>query len=249
MMKFGKMILMVSVVALSILACQVGDIDLGNVTGIRGSGNVVEETRPVNDISGVELATLGNLNIEIGDREELRIEAEDNLMEYFETEVRNGTLRIKTQEGVNLRPTEPVNYYLMVKGLDEIGIYSSGDIQAPNLEAERFAITINSSGNLEMGMLNANSLEVDIISSGNVDIAGGQVEVQDISILSSGNYRAEDLESVEADVRLNSSGSATIRVSDNLKANLNSSGDVRYRGNPSVDATTNSSGDVVHIGE
>jgi hypothetical protein len=249
MMKFWKIMLMVSVVALSILACQVGGIDLGSVTGIRGSGNIVEETRAVSDISGVELATLGTLYIEVGDSEALRIEAEDNLMEHLETEVRSGRLRIGTQEGVNLRPTEPVNYYLTVTGLDTIVITSSGDIQAPDLEAERFSISIASSGNLEMGELNANMLEVDIKSSGNLDIAGGEIEKQNISIISSGNYTAENLESIEADVSLNSSGSATIRVRDHLRANLNSSGDLRYFGNPTVDGTTNSSGDIMQIGE
>jgi hypothetical protein len=239
----------VSILALSILACQVGGIDLGSATGVRGSGNVVEETRTVSDISGVELATLGTLHIEVGNSEALRIEAEDNLMEHLETEVRSGRLRIGTQQGVNLRPTEPVNYYLTVLGLEEIGIFSSGDIQAPDLDADRFSITISSSGNLEMGTLNAGTLEVDIKSSGNLDIAGGQVGKQNISILSSGNYMAENLESAEADVQLNSSGSATIWVSDHLRANLNSSGDVRYRGDPTVDATTNSSGNVVRIGE
>jgi len=70
-----------------------------------------------------------------------------------------------------------------------------------------------------------------------------------LCISSSGNYAAQDLESDEAKVRLNSNGSATIWVQDHLKANLKSSGDLRYRGNPTVDATTSSSGDVIQIGE
>jgi hypothetical protein len=267
MMNKHKLVLVVAILAFSILACQLGEIGLGQM--VRGSGDVVEETRTVSGISGVELATLGNLFIEMGDTESLRIEAEDNLMEHLETEVRGGRLRIGTRGNVNLRPTEPVNYYLTVTGLDMIAISSSGNIQAPDLEADRFSVTISSSGDLEMGdittdrltvgisssgdvrmgVLNAEVLEVDITSSGNLDIAGGQVAAQNVSISSSGNYRAEDLESTEADVRLSSSGSATIWVSDSLRAVLSSSGDLRYRGNPTVDANTSSSGDVVRIGE
>lgn len=266
-MKKPKSVLIVLTVALSILACQLGDLSLGQT--IRGSGNVVEEARPVSGVSSVELATLGHLFIEVGDTESMLIEAEDNLLEHLEAEVRGGRLRIETKDNVNLRPTEPVNYYLTVTGLDTIAISSSGNIQAPDLEADRFSITISSSGNLEMGdittdrltvgisssgdvrmgVLNAEVLEVDITSSGNLDIAGGQVAAQNVSISSSGNYRAEDLESTEADVRLSSSGSATIWVSDSLRAVLSSSGDLRYRGNPTVDANTSSSGDVVRIGE
>ena len=220
-------------------------------------------------ITGVNLATIGHLIIEVGDTESLRIEAEDNLMEYLETEVRNGRLRIGTQDRVNPRNTKPVNYYLTVKGLDTIVISLSGDIEAPDLEAERFSITIASSGNLEMGdleadtltvkisssgdvtmgVLNADTLEVDIGSDGNLDIAGGEVKTQEVTIDSSGKYTAQDLASDEADVRLSSDGSATIWVQDNLKANLSSSDNLRYRGNPTVDATTTSSGDVTQTGE
>jgi hypothetical protein len=261
--------LVVSAMALSILACQVGGIDLANVDMVRGSGNVVEETREVSGITGVNLATSGNLFIELGDTESLRIEAEDNLMEYHETEVLGGILRIRIREEVSLNRTQPVNYYLTVTGLDTIRISSSGDIEAPDLQAERFSIDISSSGDLDMGDLEADRLsvdinssgdvrmgelqadriEVDIDSSGNLEIAGGSVERQDISIGSSGNYTAPDLESVTAEVRSNSSGTVTIRVRDRLTANLNGSGDVRYYGNPTVDSMTNSSGDVERIGD
>ncbi|MGD9091593.1 MAG: head GIN domain-containing protein [Anaerolineales bacterium] len=233
---------------LLLLACSItAPLGLGNT--VRGSGNVVEETRTVSGVSGVELATLGRLFIEVGDTESLRIEAEDNLMEHFITEVRSGKLRIETENNIRLNPTEPVNYYLTVTGLDTIEISSSGDIQTPDLEADRFSVTISSSGDLEMGVLNADSLDVNISSSGNLDIAGGQVQTLDVTISSSGNYTAQDLASVEADVRLSSSGSATIWVQDSLKANLSSSGDLRYRGNPTINATTTSSGDVIQIGE
>jgi hypothetical protein len=249
---------------LTLSACSIGD-----VRTVRGSGDIVEETREVSGVTGVNLATIGHLTIEVGDMESFRIEAEDNLLEYFETEVLGGKLRIKTQDNVSLNTTKPVYYYLTVTDLDTIEISSSGDIEAPDLEAERFSITVASSGNLEMGdleadtvavhisssgdvtmgVLNANTLEVDISSTGNLDIAGGEVTAQNITINSSGKYTAQALASYEAEVRLNSTGSATIWVYDHLKANLQSSGDVRYRGSPTLDATTDSSGDVIQIGE
>ena len=52
-----------------------------------------------------------------------------------------------------------------------------------------------------------------------------------------------------AEVRINSNGSATIRVSEQLKANLSSSGNLYYVGSPTVDVRTTSSGDVEQIGE
>jgi hypothetical protein len=266
--RFSILLTTLILVTLVLTACDLTALQgLGRT--VTGSGNVVEESREVSGISGVHLATIGDMTIELGDKESLRIEAEDNLLEYFETEVRNGNLIIKTRDNVRLNTTKPVNYYLTVMGLDEIDISSAGNITAPDLENEQFSINIGSSGDLKlgdlatdklnvkisssgdvtMGELNADSLEVDIGSNGNLDIAGGEVKTQDINIGSSGNYTAQELASDEAEARLSSNGSATIWVRDKLKANLNSSGDLHYRGNPTVDASTNSSGDVIQISE
>ena len=260
-------IILLAITILSTLllsACSVGSTE-----AVRGSGTVVEEARNVSGVTGVELATLGHLIIEVGSVESLRIEAEDNLMEYLKTDVRGKTLRIRHQDRITLDNTEPVNYYLTVIDLDNIKISSAGDIQAPDLKARQFSISIASSGNLEMGdlvadaldvkitsagdvtmgALSADTLEVDIGGDGNLDIASGQVETQNITINSSGDYTAQDLKSDDAEVRLNSAGTATIWVKDSLVANLQSSGDLHLRGNPKVDSTTNSSGRVKQISE
>lgn len=171
-----------SIVALSILACQVSGL-----RAIPGSGNVVEENRKVSDFTGVALAGTGYLTIEVGESESLRIEAEDNVMQYLETEVRNRMLRIGIRRNVNLRTTRSVRFYLTVKELNKIVLSGSGDIEAPDLEAERFSVTISGSGDVKMGELNAAALDVNISGSGTLDIAGGEIEEQDITVSGSGS--------------------------------------------------------------
>lgn len=236
--------------------------------GKRGSGRVITDQRNVNGVSAVNLATIGHMTIEVGDTESLRIEAEDNLMPYIKTEMSNGELMIKNQEHVNLDSTSPIRYYLTVKSLDSIAIFSSGDIQAPDLESRTFSITVASTGDLDMGALkadrvnvkisssgdvkmralNANMLDVNISSTGDLEIAGGEVKMQTIVLSSSGDYMARNLASDDAAANLNSTGSATIWVRNRLNANLNSSGDLNYIGSPTVNAKTNSTGDVTRIG-
>lgn len=288
--------LVILMMVLSSLSCVCGPINFGTARFgwpgvVRGSGRVAEETRAVSGVTGVELATFGDLSIEVGDEEELRIEAEENLIPYFETEKRDGTLVIKQRQNVRIVSNQPVNFYLTVneKELESIGISGSGDVRAPDLEAERFSITITGSGDLRMedleagrvsarltgsgdlrmgnldadtldvrltgsgdiamGELQANTLEVDMTGSGGLDIDGGQVERQSVNATGSGDYGARYLESVEADVKLTGSGSATIQVEEYLNASTSGSGDVRYAGNPTVDQSATGSGDVTRIGE
>jgi len=239
-MIFGAMI-----VASAILSgCNI----IGSET-VSGSGNVVEEDRDVSGVTGVELATIGLLTIEIGDEESLRIEAEDNLLEHFETEVRNGTLRINHADRIKINNNEPVNFFLTVRSLDSIKLSSAGNVQAPDLGSGEFTISLSSAGSLEMGVLTADVLKVSITSAGDVSIAGGKVETQEVSLQSAGDYDAENLESTNADVKINSAGNAEVWVTDNLKARLNSSGNLSYQGDPKLDTSSNSSGNVKPIDE
>jgi len=265
-----QLAVLIAMVTVSLLACQIVSLPRGSLGNtIRGSGRVAEEERAVSDFRGVELATLGTLHIEVGERESLRIEAEDNLLPYLKSEVRGETLTIEVQSGTNLRTTRPVHYYVTVVDLDSIALSSSGDAEAPDLESKLFTVRVSSSGGLQMGDLSCDTFRVEISSSGDVSvgqldgqrleaelrssgdltIAGGQIEWQEIQISSSGSYAARDLQSEEADMRLSSSGSATISVAERLTAHLSSSGNLRYAGNPRADVTTTSSGNVIHIGE
>ena len=238
-------ILVAATIILSILACDVG---FGGQT-VRGSGTVVEESRDISDISAVELAMQGTLFIEMGGSESLRIEADENLMEYIETDVRGGKLVIENRSGTNLRPSQQINFYLTVVELDSVGISSSGDIDMGPVQSGPFSVSISSSGDLTINGLESSSLTVRISSSGDLEILGGQVQRQDITLSSSGEYNAENLASAEAEVSLTSSGTATIRVSDRLSGRLSSSGNVRYIGDPQVNVNTSSSGRAVQIGE
>jgi hypothetical protein len=253
------------VFSLLLIGCP---FDYDNFSGVSGSGNLMNEQRSIAGVTEVALHTIGHLHISLGDKETLRVEAEDNLQQYIRTDMNNGELNIHTHGGVYFNSRRSVHYYLTVKSLNSIGIYSSGDVEASNLKSSNFTITVASSGDLRMGDLETNSLKVNISSSGNVNvgvlksdylqaeiissgdlhIGGGEVKKQQIVLHSSGDYSARNLESDEANTILSSSGDATVRVRGILRAQLNSSGDLHYLGDPRLEVQTTSSGRVSRIG-
>ncbi len=257
---------LVALLALVIMLSAQGCV---GVRTIRGSGRVVEEERPVSGFTSVELATLGNLYIEMGDEEKLRIEAEDNIIRYLEVEVRDGRLKIDSRDGVNLLPKNPVYFYLTVRELDTVELSGVGHIEVPDLtvgqlsvitsgvgdiemedlDADTVRVKISGAGDVEMEDLYADRLEVDISSLGNLSIAGGEVGEQDVTISGAGNYQARHLESAQAEVHLKSLGSVTIRVHDHLKVNISGAGSVRYVGSPTVEQDVSGLGHVEQIGD
>ncbi|HUV29298.1 MAG: head GIN domain-containing protein [Anaerolineales bacterium] len=207
--------LLVAVLALATMACELSGILVENnvVSGERGSGNVVEETRPISGVTGVDLATIGNVIIEIGEKESLRIEAEDNLMKYFETDIRGETLKISTNPStVNLRPTKPVYFFLTVKDLERVSISGSGDIQVPDLESGQFNVDIGGSGDINMGDLLADRLEINIGGSG--DVSTGRVIVPSLRVKINGSGDITLMELKADDLSLNVNGSGNLRIND-----------------------------------
>jgi hypothetical protein len=216
---------------------------------ISGSGNTSEETYTLAGLTGVELATIGELEIRLGDKEELQISTDDNLQQYFEAAQDGDVLKIQTRGVVSLRPSQAVRYTLTVKELEFIGLSSSGNAHAPALSADHFEVRIKSSGNVSVDHIKANSLSVHITSSGDVKIGKGVVDVQEIQIHSSGDYDGESVRSSRATVRLSSGGNARLWVEKSLEANLTSSGSVYYQGDPEVDESHSSTGRVQRIRE
>ena len=217
-------------------------------TQVSGSGQVVSEEREIADVSGVTLATPGELTITLGDQEALRIEAEGNLLPYIQSEVKDGMLTIEVRKKVNFQPTKPIRYSLTLKELDSIFNTSLGIISAPPLRADNFWIQVNSSGDVNLAGLEAGTLEVVLTSLGDLTIGGGQVDTQKVNINSSGSYQAGDLRSQAARVEINSLGNATIWVTRLLDAHLTSSGSLSYYGEPKVTSEKNSLGKLVPLG-
>jgi hypothetical protein len=236
---------------------------------IHGSGLVSKEDRQVSGFKEVALSGQGTLHVQVGRKESLRIEAEHNLMRYLETKTIGGDrLRIGVRNGVLLRNTRPIHYYLTVKDLNAVVLSGNGKIIVPDLKASSFAVTISGSGNIEMNdleaddvqirisgsgdlsmdNLDAGTLDVDMSGSGDLNIADGDVREQTIAISGAGKYTARGLDSEETSIRVSGSGTATVQVSEALDAQVTGSGSVHYLGRPAVETTVSGSGDVKHIG-
>jgi len=230
--------------------------------GVKGNGDVVTETRAFEGIDAVALRNQGDLIITLGDREELIIQAESNLIELLETEVDDGTLVLREKRGVRLRPTKPIRFALTVRSLEGIRNSASGDITAPRLRAERMDIRLSGSGDLDLrgletgecvvritgsgdatiDALEAVSLAVRQSGSGDLEIGVGAADSFEAHLSGSGGCRAPELRTRQTTVRASGSGGISVHVEDDLEGHLSGSGGVRYSGDPKVDVSSSGSG-------
>ncbi|MBU0742676.1 DUF2807 domain-containing protein [bacterium] len=230
--------------------------------GVRGNGDVATETRALDRIDAVALECRGDLVIALGDREELIVEAESNLIELIVSEVEDGKLTLRASRGTSLRPTRPIRFALTVRSLDAIRNTGSGDITAPRLRSERMDIELTGSGDLALqglasgacslrltgsgdatiGELRADELTVRQSGSGDVEIDEGGAERFEARLSGSGDCKAAGFRARRASVHASGSGGVSVHVEDVLECRISGSGGVRYGGDPDVEVTTTGSG-------
>jgi len=248
----------VLLVALFISAC--------GMQMVVGSGKVASESREVSNFSSIRLEGIGDVIITQADTTSLRIEAEDNLIPYFETSVQGDTLVIGIKDqyfGYNLRPTKPVKFYVSTPNISAVTLAGSGNITTGDVKTTGFKASLLGSGNITADSLAATSVDINLAGSGNVNlgtvtadtisstIAGsgnitlaGEVFNQSARIVGSGDYRASGMQSKNANINVTGSGNSRITVSDSLNVTILGSGDVTYAGKPSVNTTIAGSGHV-----
>jgi hypothetical protein len=218
--------------------------------GEPGSGNVVTETREVEDFHAIDLDYPAQVSVTQGKSVSVEIEADDNLLPGLQTRVRNGTLEIfyESESGDWVNPSKTVKIMIVVKDLDLVDIHNAGDINLEGIASDALRMDVSGAGNLELNDIDVKDLSVDLSGAGNV-VASGSADDFNLSISGFGNFNGKDLHSKTANVNMSGAGSATVWVDDELDASISGAGSVNYYGSPEVSKRVSGVGSVSRSGD
>jgi hypothetical protein len=209
--RFCQLILAIIVSAAFLLFTSCGTTT--GTTTIKGSGNIVTESRSVSGYTALSFSGAGDLNITQDDTESLSITTDDNLMEYIETSVQGGTLHIEFSGGVSLDPSEGMDFNISVIELNSVAFSGAGSLEADSL------------------IVAAATFDIEVSGVAECNIAG-QVEEQNITASGTLTYDAADFRCSTATVDISGVGDVTVWVSDTFDVVISGVGDVYYWGSP-----------------
>lgn len=211
--------------------------------GVRGSGDVVTETREVSDFTGIDLSGEGHVTISIGDEFALVISAEDNIMPVLTSVVREDILVLGASESIN--PTEEITYEVTLPLVSLLRVSGSGRIDVSGVGNEGLVVEVSGSGAVDAADLSVTEIEVEISGSGMVE-ASGETDHLRVSISGSGSIDAEELSARTGEVDVSGSGNVVVDVSEELEVDVSGSGSVEYVGDPpGLTVDVSGSGNVV----
>ena len=148
-----------------------------------------------------------------GQAESVRIEAEDNLIPYFDTSVQGSTLKIGIKNqymGVSLQPTRPVKFYVTLPTIEAVTLAGSGNIFAGKIQAGAFGISLLGSGNISTDALTATNLDIHLSGSGNINLGTVSASQVTANIAGSGDIQVDTLTADKVSSKTAGSGNITL---------------------------------------
>jgi hypothetical protein len=201
---------------------------------IHGDGTDITQNRSIPAFQKLHNSIFAEVIVQIGDKYEVKVEGESNVVEALVTEVKDGELDIHFPWMKNVQTTRKLTVWVTTPGnLTEVSNSGSGGIRTDDkFKTSTMSLHNSGSGGIEIA-LDADQLDMGMSGSGHILVKGQAKQLQ-CSISGSGSVRGPDLAITErAEVHVSGSGSCTITANGALDGHISGSGGINYLGNPS----------------
>ena len=190
-------------------------------TGIRGSGRITTENRPIGDFTTVEAH--GALNVEWSPgAPALAVTTDDNLQRHIDTRVAGRKLII-TSHGT-IRPTGKMRVRITSSPLTAAALHGAVDFRASNLNGQDFFL--------------------DATGATSTTLTGTAGSLT-ASMTGASRLRAADLKTRTTELSISGAGKADVFASEKLRAAISGAGKVSYAGNPkSIEKRVSGAGSI-----
>jgi hypothetical protein len=216
---------------------------MDGITGIKGNRNVVSEDRSIDsDFETIKVQQGITVFLTQEDATELKVEADENIIDLLITEVRDNELKIYFEK--NVYRAKARNVYLTTNSISNIKTSSGASVKSENsIQTSKLSLRSSSGSSIRVSV-NAEEVTSDASSGANIRIEG-KTNSFSASASSGSSIDADKLESTNAYSKASSGANIDLNVTGTLTAKASSGGDIDYEGSPSdVNKNTSSGGSV-----
>jgi hypothetical protein len=210
---------------------------------VNGNRNVVIEDRSTKeDFTKIKVSTGLDLYISQGSKNQITVEADENLQDIIRTEVKDGVLRIYSEK--NIWRAKARKVYVTVETLEALTATSGSDAYAKEtLKVNDLKISATSGADIHISV-SANTIKTTATSGSNIEVSGASNN--HISKATSGaSIDAYQLRSKNVTVKVTSGANINVHASESIDAKATSGGDIDFKGSPKkVNKKTSSGGSV-----
>ncbi len=226
------------------LVVMIGFLSVGTTL----AGGEESQLRNVKNFHAIKVSTGIDLYLTMGNSEEVKIVADDDIIDDIRTEVKDGILHIYMKSKntwFNWSGNKTRKAYVSVKKLDQLEASSGSDVESENtLEGDELAVKASSGADVKLDV-HYRDFSIDTSSGSDAKIRG-KVKYLKAQASSGSDINAKELQSEKCKVSASSGSDISLSVSDEIIARASSGADIVYYGNPAMKDIDESSGGDVH---
>ncbi len=208
-----------------------------------GSGNIISETRKVNNFNGVSVGGGFDVEVKVGPVTSVVVEADDNILQYIRTATSGNTLKISTEDLNNYSDVH-MKVYITTPSLTNIKASASAKVIVQDVLANTGRLTFKaSSGASIQADIDAPETDADASSGASVSISG-KTRQYTAESSSGAEIRSADLLSENTIVKTSSGASANVHASVTLNATASSGASITYHGAAAINQSVSSGGSI-----
>jgi hypothetical protein len=211
---------------------------------IRGNGNITTQTRSAGQFNSIDVSGSIDVYVKQDSSSSIKVEADENLQQYIETIDDGNVLRIKTEEGYNLRSSRQIKVYVSSAVFKRFEASGACDIFSEGKISSSSDIDLGLSGSCEVTMdINAPKVSADVSGACTVKLKG---ETKDFKLQGSGStdVKCFDLIAENVDLDISGAGDAEVYASGKLSGSISGAADVHYKGAAQTDIHTSGASSV-----
>jgi len=198
---------------------------------VRGSGHVITENRSASDFNSIDVSGAIDVYVRQDSATSVKVEADDNILEYIQVHTDGSTLEIYTENNIRLRPTNKIKVYISNAEYKEIHVSGASSVRCENEITSTDVIDVSLSGASEGKLeLNAPKISVDLTGASNASVKG---KTKDFEGSASGASEIRGFELLSENANVDASGASHIEIFASVKIDGQASGasSVNYKGN------------------
>src|SRR6266700_1694858 len=200
---------------------------------IEGSGNLVTKEIPVQSFDNIDLSGVYSVVLQQGQKEQVKIEADDNLQQLCIVTNEGTTLKIRMKEHSNFNSKTKMKVYITVGKLKKMDLSMVGGISSDqNLNFDELTIHNSSVGSIDL-KLTAQTLHIKSSGVGHVKLTG-KAENAFFTNTGVGSIYAADFVVHVMNIDNTGVGSSEVNAEKEITVRDSFLGKVRNKGNATV---------------
>lgn len=198
---------------------------------VKGSGNVITKTLEIQPFTALQIGGIFDVYITQGSVESVKIEADDNLIDYVKVENIKDALVLNSECEVNIKQPYTMKIHVTVKDLKEITVNGIGDVQTEgSIRGNKLVVEDSGVGDVKLN-LEYDALELNYSAVGNI-MMSGNVKNAMIDYSGVGDMNAFELKVQNLELDHTGVGDTEVFASESLDIEFAGVGDVYYKGSP-----------------